>query len=265
VPTPLYFQTWALYLYVLTAVALVAGSVRVVSHRRLRTRLARLEQQQSLERERMRIARDMHDEIGSKLTKISFLSEHAQVDVKSGEPLAKKIDSIAETSRELLKTMDEIVWVVNPRNDTLENLTAYLTHYAVEYFQNTSVQCELKLPKEIPHYPLSSEARHNLFLAFEESLNNVLKHSAANKVKVEMAASTLEFELKIIDNGKGFETTSPADSPGRERSGRGGNGLKNMRQRLTAIGGECLILSNSGGGTAVIMRIPLDAKTSAKT
>jgi len=265
VPTPLYFQTWALYLYVLTAVALVAGIVRLVSHRRLRIRLVRLEQQQSLERERMRIARDMHDEIGSKLTKISFLSEHAQVDVKSDEPLAKKIDSIAETSRELLKTMDEIVWVVNPRNDTLENLTTYLTHYAVEYFQNTSVQCELKLPKEIPHYPLSSEARHNLFLAFEESLNNVLKHSGATKVKVEMAASVLEFELKIIDNGKGFETTSPVESPGREHGGRGGNGLKNMRQRLTAIGGECLILSNSGGGTAVIMRIPLDAKTSAKT
>jgi signal transduction histidine kinase len=265
VPTPLYFQTWALYLYVLAAVALVAGIVRLVSHRRLRTTLARLEQQQSLERERMRIARDMHDEIGSKLTKISFLSEHAQVDVKSGEPLAQKIDSIAQTSRELLKTMDEIVWVVNPRNDTLENLTTYLTHYAVEYFQNTAVQCELKLPKEIPHYPLSSEARHNLFLAFEESLNNVLKHSVASKVKIEMTASMLEFELKIIDNGKGFETTPAEGSPLRERGGRGGNGLKNMRQRLTGIAGECLILSNSGGGTAVIMRIPLNVKTSANS
>jgi len=120
VPTPIYFQPWAIALYAISAVALVAGVVRVVSHRRLRHALAQLEQQQSLERERMRIARDMHDEIGSKLTKISFLSEHAKVDAESSGPLAGKIESIAETSRELLQTMDEIVWVVNPRNDTLE-------------------------------------------------------------------------------------------------------------------------------------------------
>lgn len=260
VPTPLYYQTWALYLYGLTAIALIAGIVRMVSHRRLRVTLAQLEQQQSLERERMRIARDMHDEIGSKLTKISFLSEHAQVDVKSGEPLARKIDSIAETSRELLKTMDEIVWVVNPRNDTLENLTTYLAHYAVEYFQNTAIECELKLPQEIPHYPLSSEMRHNLFLAFEESLNNVLKHSTAKKVKVEMTAAGKEFELKVTDDGKGFETNGAQAINAQTRGGRGGNGLKNMRQRLTVIGGECLITSRSGGGTAVAMRIPLNAK-----
>ncbi len=265
VPTPLYLQTWALYLYGLTAVILIAGVVRVVSHRRLRVALARLEQQQSLERERMRIARDMHDEIGSKLTKISFLSEHAQVEAKAGDPLAQKIDSIAETSRELLKTMDEIVWVVNPRNDTLDNLTTYLTHYAMEYFQNTSVECELRLPQEIPHYPLSSETRHNLFLAFEESLNNVLKHSGATKVKVEMSASLIEFELKVIDNGKGFEKSESFGTKTQVRGGGGGNGLKNMRQRLTAIGGECLILSNAGAGTAVVMRIPLNTKTSVKS
>ena len=92
VPTPLYFQTWAICLYAVAAVALVAGIVRLVSHRRLRFTLARLEQQQSLERERMRIARDMHDEMGSKLTKISFLSEHAQVDAESAGPLAEKLN-----------------------------------------------------------------------------------------------------------------------------------------------------------------------------
>ncbi len=150
VPTPLYFQTWALSFYGLAAIALVSGIVRMVSHRRLRFRLARLEQQQSLERERMRIARDMHDEMGSKLTKISFLSDTRPVDAKSGQPLAEKIDSIAQTSRELFKTMDEIVWVVNPHNDTLENLASYLAHYAIEYFQNTAVECEVRLPPEGP-------------------------------------------------------------------------------------------------------------------
>jgi len=263
VPTPLYFQTWVLYLYGLTAVAIIAGIVRMVSHRRLRVTLARLEQQQSLERERMRIARDMHDEIGSKLTKISFLSERIQVDEKNGQPLTQKIDSIAETSRELLKTMDEIVWVVNPRNDTLENLTTYLTHYAVEYFQNTPIECELKLPQEIPHYPLSSETRHNLFLTFEEALNNVLKHSGATKVKVEMIVSAGEFELKVIDNGKGFDVPRGLEANGSVRGSGGGNGLKNMRQRLAGVGGECAISSHSGKGTVIVMRIPLNTKETA--
>ena len=260
VPTPLYYQRWAIFLYAVTAVALVAGIVRIVSHRRLRFALARLEQQQSLERERMRIARDMHDEMGSKLTKISFLSEHAQVDAESSGPLADKIESIAQTSRELLQTMDEIVWVVNPHNDTLENLVAYLSHYAVEYFQNTSVECEMRLPQEIPHYPLVSEARHNLFLTFEEALNNVLKHSAAGKVKVEMTANALEFEVKVADDGKGFAVPVVSAAPVPTRGGRGGNGLTNMRQRLLDIGGECLIASQPGQGTTVTLRIGLNPK-----
>lgn len=259
VPTPLYLQTWAISLYVLAVVVLIAEIVRMMSHRRLRSALARLEQQQSLERERMRISRDMHDEMGSKLTKISFLSEHAQMDAASTGPHGEKIEAIAQTSRDLLKTMDEIVWVVNPRNDTLENLTAYLSGYAVEYFQNTRVECELRLPQQIPHYPLSSEARHNLFLTFEEVLNNVLKHSGAAKVKVEMTVNATEFELKVTDNGRGFEV--PVERNGQARVGRGGNGLINMRQRLTAIGGDCLVSSRSGAGTTVTMRIRLSKRS----
>ena len=115
--------------------------------------------------------------------------------------------------------MDEIVWVVNPRNDTLENLTAYLSDYAVEYFQNTRIECELRLPREIPHYPLSSETRHNLFLTFEEALNNVLKHSAATKVKVEMTINAPELELKITDNGQGFEVPAAGQRPGARLAG----------------------------------------------
>jgi len=262
VPTPLYYQSWAIVLYGVAAVALVAGIARIVSHRRLRFTLARLEQQQSLERERMRIARDMHDVMGSKLTKISFLSEHAQVDADSSGPLAEKIESIAQTSRDLLKTMDEIVWVVNPRNDTLENLTAYLGHYAVEYFQNTSIECELRLPPDIPHYPLSSETRHNLFLTFEEALNNVLKHSGATKVRVEMAIQGLAFQLVVTDNGKGFVVPDWATINAPKPGGRGGNGLKNMRQRLAALGGECAISSRVGNATVVAIRMRLLQKPS---
>lgn len=265
VPTPLYLQGWAIALYGIAAIALIAGIVRVVSHRRLRFALAQLEQQQSLERERMRIARDMHDEMGSKLTKISFLSEHARVEAPEGD-LGRKIESIAESSRELLKTMDEIVWVVNPRNDTLEHSAAYLGHYADEYFQNTSVECELRLPQTASHFPLSSETRHNLFLAFEETLNNVLKHSGASKVKVEMILAAPHFDIVITDNGRGFQANGApagAQAVGR-RGGRGGNGLKNMQQRLADIGGECVVRSQAGSGTTVTLRIRLGQNNGAR-
>lgn len=263
VPTPLWRQDWALSGYGLAVVMLVAGIVRIVSHRRLRFTLARLEQQQSLERERMRIARDMHDEMGSKLTKISFLSEHAQVDARAAGPLAQKIEAIAQTSRDLLKTMDEIVWVVNPRNDTVENLANYLSHYAVEYFQNTSIDCELRLPREIPRFALSSEMRHNLFLAFEEALNNVLKHSGATAVVVEMTVHGREFELKVTDNGRGFNPAQPAGSG--TPAGRGGNGLKNMRQRLETLEGGCVVTSRPGEGATVILRLRLSGEPAHET
>jgi ligand-binding sensor domain-containing protein/signal transduction histidine kinase len=263
VPTPLYYQKWAICFYVLTAIAMIAGIVRLVSHRRLRFALAQMEQQQSLERERMRIARDLHDEIGSKLAKISFLSEHAQANAEVPAPLAGKINSIAQTTRELLRTMDEIVWVVNPRNDTLENLVTYLGHYAAEYFQNTSIQCEIKLPQEMPQYLLSSEMRHNLFLTFEEALNNVLRHSGTAIVNIEMSLNGVDFEVKVTDSGKGFEVPSPAANGSSPRGGRGGNGLKNMRQRLQDIGGECLISSKPGGGTTTRIRITINPKKQA--
>jgi ligand-binding sensor domain-containing protein/signal transduction histidine kinase len=261
-PTPLYLRSWAIGSYGVAAVMAIAGVVRVVSHRRLRLALARMEQQRSVERERMRIARDMHDEMGSKLTKISFLSEHAKVVAGADGALAGKIGSIAETSRELLQTMDEIVWVVNPQNDTLEQLTSYLGHYAVEYFQGTSIECDLTLPHALPHHGVSSEARHNLFLAFEEALNNVLKHSGASKVTIELGYDAPDFVIKIADNGRGFAVPPPSalDAPPLEKGrARPGNGLKNMRQRLSDVGGECLITSPAtpAGGTSVSMRARL--------
>jgi signal transduction histidine kinase len=231
--------------------------VRVVSHRRLRSRLARLEQQQATERERVRIAQDMHDEIGSKLTKISFLSERAKGDLKEPGALADKIDSIAGTSRELLQALDEIVWVVNPRNDTLEELGGYLSEYAREYFQNTPVECDVSLQDELPHLTMPAEMRHNLFLAFEEALNNVLKHSGASQVRVEFRVQAGRLDICVSDNGRGFEDLLDQARPAGARLE--GNGLVNMRQRLRDVGGQCTIRSRLGQGTTVSLSLSLNS------
>lgn len=258
VPTPLWRAPWVLGFYGLTATGMVVGMVRLGSHRRLRRRLARLEQQRAMERERMRIAQDMHDEIGSKLTKISFLSERAKVELKETGPVAGQIDSIAHTSRELLQALDEIVWAVNPRNDTLEHLAAYLAQYAAEYFQNTTVDCDLRLQAELPPQVMSAETRHNLFLAFEECLNNVLKHSGASHVQVEIKADPGQLQIAIGDNGRGFERNLKTRENSTD-SGSNRNGLRNIHQRLAEVGGQCHIQSRPGEGTTVRLHIPLSS------
>jgi signal transduction histidine kinase len=182
---------------------------------------------------------------------------------KVPEPLANRIESIANSSRDLLQTLDEIVWAVNPHNDTLEHLAAYLRQYADEYFQNTSIECEMRLPRTIPHHPLSAEERHNIFLTFEEALNNVLKHSGATKVRILMQIHDHQFMVEISDNGQGF---SVPQFTGRNRRSsqtpteRGGNGLLNMCQRMSAIGGEYQIQSQAGSGTTIQMRIRLSSQ-----
>lgn len=260
VPTPLWRAPWALTLYALALLALTGGAARLVSARRFRRRLAVIAAQQAMERERMRIARDMHDEIGSKLTKISFMTERVKREFKGEDSVAQKLDSIAGTSRDLLQTLDEIVWAVNPHNDTLEHLAAYLGQYATEYLQNTSVECELHIPRGLPHHPLSAEARHNLFLAFEESLNNALKHGRATRVRVDMQLEPSRFDIIIRDNGRGFSAEPSANGNG--PISRGGNGLPNMRQRLDLIGGQCTIESHPGHGTTVTLSVPLTSENS---
>ena len=222
-PAPPWQSPAALAIYYgIATVGLVVLVVWVISHRRLRVKIENMGRQQAMQKERMRIAQDMHDEVGSKLTKIAYLSEIMSLRIKG--PEVEALNSIASTSRDLLQSLDEIVWAVNPRNDSLERLAAYLGHFAAEYFQETPVELEVDLPTGLPDHPLSAEIRHNLFLAFEESLGNALKHSGATKVHVTMSAAELRFTIRVQDNGRGFQP----DQSMTPRNG-GGNGLGNMR------------------------------------
>jgi signal transduction histidine kinase len=263
VPTPLWRTSWAIVLECLLLITLAATIARMVSHRRLRRKLARLEQQQAMERERTRIARDMHDKLGAKLTKISFVSERARNDLAQHAVSSAKLDSIAVTSRELLHSLDEIVWAVNPKNDTLEHLAAYLGQYAAEYFQNTNVECDLEMPDALPEQHLSAEVRHNVFLAVEESLSNALKHSGATRVRIVMAHSEAEFQIRISDNGRGLENAESKNINSKEtgkRARRRGTGLRSMNERLASIGGRCEVFGPPGEGTTVTLRIALANK-----
>jgi signal transduction histidine kinase len=154
------------------------------------------------------------------------------------------IENISRTVREITRAMDEIVWTINPRNDTLDNLANYIFQYAQEYFQNTGVRCRLGVPAELPDHSISTEDRHNLFMAVKEAFNNVLKHACATEVRVGLTVEGNQLTIVIADNGRGI-------SP--DLTGPGGDGLANMKRRLQQIGGRFGFKSVPGSGTTITL------------
>ena len=247
---PRFWQTWwFLTLATLLAVGIIARTVWHVSRLRMRRKLQAAERQQAIERERTRIAKDIHDHLGANLTRISLLSQSAHGELENPVQAAAQLDRIYETSRELTRAMDEIVWAVNPQHDTLDSLASYLGNFAQEYLGSIGIRCRLDLPLQLPQWPITAEMRHNVFLAFKEALHNIVKHSGANEVSIGLATDHAGFELVARDNGRGIDPTAGPARPG------GGNGLENMRQRLEKIGGRCEIHSRPGGGTEIKFQV----------
>jgi ligand-binding sensor domain-containing protein/signal transduction histidine kinase len=246
-----FWQTWWFLAFLaMGIITLVIGGVRVVEQRRLREQLKRLEQARILEQERTRIAQDLHDIMGAKLCRISFLSEHTRRTAGLPAGIQEELHSISDDSRAVLQSLDEMVWAVNPENDTLDHLVSYIGQYAQEYFRRTGIECKLEFPAHVPIRPLSSQSRHHLFLAFHEALTNILKHAGATGVKITMACRSEDFAIMVADNGAGFDPgASLADAP----SSADGfcNGLGNMRRRMDELGGRCLVESRIGHGTTI--------------
>ena len=255
---PHFYETWLFRVVVALAIifAVVFG-VRRVGLRKLRRKLEIAERQRAVERDRARIAKDIHDDLGAGLTHISLLSELARRD--SVENVHNHVGQISEMSRELTRSMDEIVWAVDPLNDTLDSLVTYVTKFAQEYLGVAGVRCRLDLPAQLPPHSLRAETRHNLFLAIKETLNNVIKHAGATEVWLRLALDTRSFTVTIDDNGCGLargDKVGESTQPGRISSG---HGLQNISKRLESIGGECVITSEPGQGTRVDLKVNLSS------
>jgi len=240
---PPWWQTsWFMALAFLAFTGSVAGTVRYASLRKYRRRMAELERTHELERERARIARDMHDGLGASLVKISLMGEAAETRLPDMEATRTHLQKISASARDVVRSLDEIVWAVNPRNDTLENLAHYVCHFAQEQFEFSEVRCHLDLPTAFPHVELSAECRHQLFLVIKEALNNVLKHAAATGVWVRFELRDRTLVVQVEDNGKGFAPREKSEC---------GNGLSNMRKRMADQQGTWDIRPRPGGGTIV--------------
>ncbi len=258
---PQIWQTWWFRgASVLAGAVAVAGMAIGITRQRVRRKVELLERQRALERERARIARDIHDDLGASLTRITLLSQSARGELQDLDPAAADVDNIYGTARELTRALDEIVWAVNPRHDTLDSLVAYLGRFAQNFLSTAGIRCRLDAPVHLPPKAVTAEIRHNLFLAFKEALNNVVKHANASEVRISFEITPGEFVLVAVDNGRGFDwnqqkarISPPADG---FRSDSG-NGLLNMRKRLEEIGGACVWETSPGEGTRVKLSLRL--------
>ena len=246
---PHIWQTWWFRgLSGILILGLAGGTGRYVTKKRMRRRLELLEQRQAIEKERRRIARDMHDQLGAGLTQVGLLGELARRDADKPDRAKIHASRICDLAREQAQTLDEIVWTIEPKNDLLNKLAAYIAVYAEQFFKAAGICCRLDIPPGLPAQPLSAELRHNLFLAVKEGLNNIAKHAGASEVHIRVSLNDSKLEIGLVDNGAGF-VVRDIDSLG--------NGLSNMKHRIEEIGGTFTLDSEPAKGTRLQFQVPL--------
>jgi signal transduction histidine kinase len=246
----LWEATWFRIAAGVFAAGLFGGGLLLAVRRRYRRKIERLEHRQALERERTRIAQDLHDDLGSGLVEINLGSELAQDTTLGVGEVREHTREIGARAREMVTALDEIVWAVNPKHDTLASLATYFCQYAQHFFRATPVRCHLAVAKDLPAAPLNAEQRHSLFLAFKEALCNAVRHSGATDLQLTIAAPKGMLIVTVSDNGRGLDPAAPGERVGAD-------GLGNMRRRLQQLGGHCELTSVLGKGTTVTFRVPL--------
>lgn len=249
----LFYIVASLISVLLVAAGWIGQLRRQVAHRTAlfeqeHERRERAERERALEMERSRIARDLHDDLGSSLTEIRALASRGMRDSGPGALPPTLFQAIAEKARTLVSALDVIVWAVNPEANSLQSLSDYLSSYAEEYLAASNISCRFKIPVSLPGMILDGRLRHDIFLAVKETLHNIVRHSNAAEVEFQLEVEQEAIRISIKDNGRGFDSDSAAPD---------GHGLRNLPERLTRMGGQCRIDSEPGLGTKVEIRVPI--------
>lgn len=247
VPPPLWQRSWFLGLAGVAAITISSLGVRYIGSRKMRRSMLRLQQQQALVRERLRIAQDIHDDLGHRVTQISLVSAMAQANSSFPAAAQAEFDRISRMSRELVSALYDTVWAVDPENDNLDAVATFLCQKINELCSQSELKCRLHvvdLPQEIL---IPSQARHNLSMAVKEAVHNIIKHAQASLVTVHVDFARTTLTISLHDDGCGFDSSAaPA-----------GHGLVNMKRRLEDIGGKCHVESQLGAGTTVRVEFPV--------
>lgn len=245
---PAWWQMWSVRAVALVFAAAALGvGVRRWSHRRLMRKLERLEQQHALEHERKRIAQDLHDDLGASVTQVGMLSEELEETPRDDDRWREQAGEVSSRVRRLARDLDAVVWSVNPGNDSLRSLSDYLSHFFLETLRHSAIRPRLQVTDGLPKTALNPEIRHHLFLIAKEAVNNIIKHSQATEATLEIAVDKTHFEMRIQDNGRGFDVGAAAGSVR--------NGLRNMRARAAEMGCVFEVSSRVDVGTMIQVRL----------
>ncbi|MDP3174405.1 MAG: histidine kinase, partial [Phenylobacterium sp.] len=202
--------------------------------------------------ERVRIARDLHDEVGPRLTEIKMVSESFREKRNLTELEKTKLDELSAATDKVVSTFGEIVWALNPTNDSLEEFGSYLSQSAINFLQKADIKCRIDIPPVFPQTKISYEVRRNIIMAVKESLHNIVKHADASIVTMQMTATKNDLLISIVDDGRGFDINNTR---------KYGHGLKNIEQRIKSVSGKYSIETKIGNGTTTKMEVPLTLNT----
>lgn len=248
VPIPLSERLWFRLLLVAGALGLSIRAASYYGRLELQRRVDAMERQEALEKERTRIARDMHDVVGARLTQLALLQDVFAAEHSMSGGAQAGLQALSETARKAVSELDEVVWAVNPRNDNLSSLTGYMCHCASEYLGPLGIALNQDVPPYVPEVAVCAAGRHALLLAVKEALQNVVKHSGATRVDLELRLVDGGLRVRIGDNGRGFQQ----GARGLEQ-----DGLGNMRLRLESVGGTFDVRSEPGAGVRLEFRLPI--------
>lgn len=207
-------------------------------------RLQTLQQQHALDAERARIATDLHDDLGARLSHLVLLTEMLHSQTQNSPQAARWRRELVDEAREAAQSVNETVWATNPERDRIDHLISFLVQYTEHFLAPTGLDCRFDLPANVPTLPVASAVRHGIFLILKEALHNIVSLARARTVRLQLIMQCDGVELRIQDDGRGLE-------PGLDYTR--GNGLNNMRQRAQSLGGALRYEPVPGGGTCVVL------------
>jgi len=233
----------------LLLMALGTGVWRL-SRRRMRHRIEQLERERALEAERSRISRELHDDVGASLTQIAMMSQGLKQNIGSSEGgVAEQLEKIFQKARGVTRSLNEIVWSLNPKNDRLENMLVYFSSYAREFLSLADIRCRIHLPDADMEHIVPSSIRHHLYLALKESLHNIVKHAEAHEVWIRVALEGAQLVMEISDDGKGLKLA--------DKVAVDADGQDNLTWRMAQIGGACRQITSEQDGLKTVLSVPL--------